>query len=185
MKRHYYIADQLAELSLVQRELQDAGVTDPQIHVLSWDDAEVSRRDLHEVEAVLQKDVVHSMNMGALAGVAASLAVLLIGYFAGLTNTIAGWTPLIFLAVVVLGFSTWIGGFFGIQEPHHQFKRFQQELEKGRHIFFVDLYPDQEKVLSELVLRHPALRHAGDDESVPSWVVQFQNRWRNFVEVMP
>ncbi len=185
MKRHYYISDSLDELSAVQRELTQKGVTSPQIHVLSWDDAEVARRELNEVEAVLKKDVVNSMNRGALVGVAASLGVLLFGYVSGFADSALGWMPIIFLAVVVLGFCTWLGGFYGIQEPHHQFKRFQQDLESGRHVFFVDLYPEQEAVMDELVGRTMGLRHAGDDASVPSWVVQFQNRWRNFVEVMP
>lgn len=185
MKRHYYISDSLDDLTLVQLELTRQGVTTPQIHVLSWDDAEVERRELNEVEAVLRKDVVHSMNRGALIGVGASLGVLLFGYLAGFTDTAVGWLPVIFLAIVVLGFCTWVGGFYGIQEPHHQFKRFQQELEKGRHVFFVDLYPEQEATMDALVKKHVSLRHAGDDESAPSWVLQFQNRWRNFVEVMP
>jgi hypothetical protein len=185
MKRLYYISDSLDELSKVQRELTQNGITQPQIHVLSWDDAEVARRELNEVEAVLKKDVVNSMNRGALVGVAASLAVLLFGYVTGFTDSALGWMPIIFLSIVVLGFCTWIGGFYGIQEPHHQFKRFQQDLENGRHVFFVDLYPEQETVMNDLVGRTQGLRHAGDDASVPSWVVQFQNRWRNFVEVMP
>jgi hypothetical protein len=185
MKRHYYISDSLDDLTVVQLELTRQGVTTPQIHVLSWDDDAVARRELNEVEAVLKKDVVNSMNKGALIGVGASLGVLLFSYLAGLTDTAFGWMPVLFLAIVVLGFCTWVGGFYGIQEPHHQFKRFQQELEKGQHVFFVDLYPEQESAMDAVVQSHPALRHAGDDTSAPSWVVQFQNRWRNFVQVMP
>ncbi len=185
MKRHYYISDSLDDLTVVQLELTRQGVTTPQIHVLSWDDAAVARHELNEVEAVLKKDVVSSMIKGALTGVVASLGVLLFGYLAGLTGTALGWMPIIFLAIVVLGFCTWMGGFYGIQEPHHQFKRFQQELEKGRHVFFVDLYPEQESAMDAVVQSHPALRHAGDDASAPSWVVQLQNRWRNFEQVMP
>lgn len=185
MKRHYYLTDSLDDLSLVQQELLHSGVSEPQIHVLSDDDAEVARHNLNEVEAVLRKDVVHSMNLGALIGVSAALAVLLLGYIGGLTGTAFGWTPVIFLAIVVLGFSTWLGGFLGIQEPHHQFKRFQQELVRGRHVFFVDLHPNQEALMQRVVKSHPALSHAGDGDSAPAWVLQMQNRWRGFVEVMP
>ena len=185
MKRHYYLSDSLDDLRVVQQELQQNGVSEPQIHVLSEDDAGVARHDLNEVEAVLRKDVVHSMHLGALTGVSAALAVLLLGYLGGLASTAFGWTPVIFLAIVVLGFSTWMGGFLGIQEPHHQFKRFQQELVMGRHVFFVDLYPNQEALMQRVVMRHPALSHAGDGESAPSWVLQLQNRWRGFVQTMP
>ena len=185
MKRHFYIADTLDDLTRLQQELQREGVTTPQIHVLSWDDAEVERRELHEVEAVLKKDVVHSMEKGAAVGAVGAVVVLLGAYFSGLTATAAGWAPFIFLAIIVLGFCTWEGGFFGIQQPHHQFKRFKHELDMGKHIFFVDLYPEQEGIVRRAVDKHPSLRHAGDDASTPAWVVQFQNRWHTFVEVMP
>jgi hypothetical protein len=185
MKRHYYIADELDELAAVQRELRQQGVSNPQIHVLSWDDAEVKRRELHEVEAVLKKDVVHSMVRGALIGAAVAIVVLVGAWLTGMTATAAGWAPFIFLTIVILGFCTWEGGFFGIQQPHYQFKRFQQDLDMGKHIFFVDLYPEQEALMARVVEQHPRLDHAGDDESTPSWVVQLQNRWHNFVEAMP
>lgn len=185
MKRFYYIADDLNDLSHAQSELQRQGVTTPQIHVLSWDDAEVERRHLHEVEAVLKKDVVRSTQKGAVVGAAAAALVLLVAYLSGAASGAAGWTPFVSLAIVALGFCTWEGGFFGIQQPHHQFRRFLRELNNGKHVFFVDLYPWQEAIMRRIVNAHPGLKPAGDDESTPAWVVQFQNRWHRFVEVMP
>jgi hypothetical protein len=125
------------------------------------------------------------MIRGALIGTTVSTLVLSAAWLTGLTATAAGWTPFIFLAIVALGFCTWEGGFFGIQQPHYQFKRFQDDLDRGNHIFFVDLYPEQEVAMARVVQQHPKLRHAGDDESMPAWLVQLQNRWRRFVEVMP
>ena len=87
MKRHYYISDDLDDLEVVESDLESAGVTTPQIHVLSEDDAGLDEHHLHKVEAVLKKDVVHGTELGALVGVVAAAAVLAIAYFSGLTET--------------------------------------------------------------------------------------------------
>ena len=65
MKRHYFISDNLDDLARVEGELETAGVTTEQIHVLSNDDAGTTLKRLHEVEAVLRKDVVHGTELGA------------------------------------------------------------------------------------------------------------------------
>ncbi|MDA7768769.1 NAD/FAD-utilizing enzyme, partial [Porticoccaceae bacterium] len=60
MRRHFYICNNLDELELVEKELENHGISTPHIHVLSLDDGEVARHSrLHEVEAVLRTDVVH------------------------------------------------------------------------------------------------------------------------------
>jgi hypothetical protein len=55
MKRHYYIGDNLEDMASAERGLEAAGISTPQIHVLSNDDAGVELSHLHEVEAVLKK----------------------------------------------------------------------------------------------------------------------------------
>ncbi len=185
MKRHFYISDNLDDLEIVERELENNGVATPQIHILSQNDADVQHHNLHEVEAVLKKDVVHSMELGAIVGVIAAILVLTVAYFAGWTESAAGWIPFIFLAIVVLGFCTWEGGLFGIQEPHYQFKKFQSALNEGKHVFFVDVTEEQEAVLTKVVSDHPQLQLAGEGESTPEWVVEWQKNWNGFIKSMP
>lgn len=184
MKRHYFISDDLDDLEAIENELESQGLTKPQIHVLSNDDAGVENHHLNEVEAVLKKDVVRSTEIGAIIGVAASLAVLGLAYFSGVTETV-GWIPFIFLAIVVLGFCTWEGGMFGIQEPHHDFKRFQSELQQGRHVLFVDLDPNQEAILQKVVDAHPRLKNAGEGSATPRWVVKGQDLFKKTMKTLP
>ena len=184
MKRHYYISNDLAELGLVERELEAAGVSTPQIHVLSHDDAGVKRSRLNEVEAVLKKDVVHGTEVGALVGVVLAAVVLLLFWTSGLTETYT-WVPAIFSAVVVLGFCTWEGGLIGIHEPHMDFRRFQPELQAGRHILLVDVPQQQERTLDQVVSLHPALHAAGEGEPRPGWVIGAQQKWSRFMELAP
>ena len=185
MKRHFYITEDLDDLEVVEKELENNGVDTPQFHVLSQNDADVENHHLHEVEAVLKKDVVHSMEWGAVIGVIAAAALLLVAYFSGWHESPAGWVPFIFLAIILLGFCTWEGGLFGIQEPHYQFKRFQDALKQGKHVFFVDVTDNQESILAKITNAHPKLQMAGEGEATPEWVVEWQKNWKGFVRQMP
>lgn len=185
MKRHFYISDDLDDLAAVEHELKSNGLDSPQMHVLSHSDADVENRQLHEIEAVLKKDVVHSMEIGAVTGCLAAAVILFTAYALAWTETAAGWMPFIFLAIVALGFCTWEGGLFGIQQPHYQFKRFQKLLLDGKHIFFVDVREKQESALAAVVSQHPHLQLAGMGEATPEMVVTAQQKWKSFVTSMP
>lgn len=184
MKRHYYVSTDLDDLEVIERDLEAAGVSTPQIHVLSEDDAGVENHHLHEVEAVLKKDVVHGTERGAVVGVIAATVVLLLAWYSGLTETYT-WVPAIFLAVIVLGFCTWEGGLIGIQEPHVDFARFQDDLHAGKHILFVDVDPEQESILQRVVSEHAGLQDAGEGAATPKMVVAAQQKFTKFMQVAP
>jgi hypothetical protein len=184
MKRHYFISTDLDDLEAVEQDLERAGVSTPQIHVLSEDDAGLETHHLHEVEAVLKKDVVHGTELGAVVGVIGAAIIMAGAWFSGLTETYT-WVPPIFLSVIVLGFCTWEGGLIGIQEPHVDFRRFQDQLHAGKHVLFVDIPIDQESILQSVVANHPRLEDAGEGDSTPGWVVGAQRKWTRFTQVAP
>ncbi len=185
MKRHYYITDDLDDLDHVEEELERAGLVTPQLHVLSRDDAGVARHEhLHEVEAVMRTDVVRSMKKGALVGLVLAPLVLLVAYYFNWPEKVT-WVPFICLSIVVLGFCTWEGGFLGIQLPHHQFRRFEESLEQGKHVFFVDIDDAQKAVLDRVVSAHPRLRPAGEDKATAGWFVKGHQKVRDFMKAMP
>ena len=177
MLRHYFISDNLDDLEVFEEQLEADGVATPQIHVLSSNDADVERHaHLHAVQSLLRSDVVHSTTLGAMVGVVAAILVLSIAHLAGWTQTAAGWMPFIFLAVILLGFCTWEGGFLGIQKPNHNFARVEQALNDGKHIFFVDLVPQQEATLEKVLKAHPKVELAGTGTSVQHWLVTLQHK---------
>ncbi|REL34413.1 NAD/FAD-utilizing enzyme [Thalassotalea euphylliae] len=185
MLRHYFISENLSELKNLQSELTEQGVTEPQIHVLSHDDAAIDEHNLPEVESVLKKDVVHSTEIGAVIGVIAAAITLFVAYYMGWTESAAGWLPFVLLAIVVLGFCTWEGGFIGIQRNNVHFERFQEVLRKGKHVLFVDIEQNQEQMLAKVISHHPKLQLAGTGESVPGWLVKGQNAYQSFMKTMP
>lgn len=185
--RHYFISTSLDDLDVFEDQLEKSGISTPQIHVLSTHDAEIDHHEhLHRVQSFMKKDIIHSTELGALIGVCAAGLLLVCAHLAGWTQSPAGWMPFIFLSVVLLGFCTWEGGLFGIQKPNYNFARFSQALKDDKHIFFVDLEPDQEAILEEVVKSHPDVELAGTGSSTPHWLIKFQEKVpRFFKETWP
>lgn len=184
MKRHFYVSDDLQMLASIENQLETAGITAPQVHVLSEDDAALQAHGLHQVEAVLKKDVVKGTRLGAVVGAIAAALVLAGAYYSGLTAAYT-WLPAMFLAVIVLGFCTWEGGLIGIQEPHTDFRRFDDDLQAGKHVLFVDVEQEQEGVLNSVVNKHPRLQYAGEGDATPRIVVKAQDIYTRFMQTAP
>ncbi len=183
--RHYFLSDSLDELEATEKELEAHNIDYEQFHVLSLNDADVEKHDhMHEVPSLFKKDIVHSTELGALVGIVLSSLLLLIVSFTGLASY-AGWTPFVFLAIVILGFCTWEGGLFGIQTPNQEFVRFDQPLQEGKHVFFVDVEVSQEQTLNEVLKHHPKLTFAGTGKAQTSLWIQAQHNWHSFRKVFP
>ncbi len=175
MKRHFYISDDLDDLDRIEQELESSGVHKPQIHVFSKDDAGVEAHDhLHNIESVFKQDVAHGTITGAVLGAGFAASVLIFTSISELTSVYTWW-PFIFLAVALFGFCTWVGGLYGIQAPHRDFKRFEPQLRAGKHVFIVDVDPDQEATLKRVERAHPNLQLAGMGSATPRWVVMWQH----------
>ncbi|GLK61920.1 MULTISPECIES: hypothetical protein [Azotobacter] len=180
MNRHYYVSDDLDDLERVEQELEAEGIDTEQIHVLSEQDAELERHRLHSVPSVMKTDMVRSGTRGLLIGVPLAILVLVVAHFGGWTNTTFGWIPFIFLALVLFGFSIWEGGFLGIQKNNRYFGPLQDRLQQGKHVFFVDVEPDQETVLEQVIRHHPKLEVAGIGTAMPHWIMSGEKKWHHF-----
>ena len=179
MNRHYFISDDLDDLDLIENELEQRGIVKPQIHVLSKDDSGVdSHEHLHNIESVFKQDVVHGTIVGTMIGALAAVLVLAIGYLSTLPE-IYTWAPFYFLAIILFGFITWSGGFYGIQTTHKEFRRFQKDLNNGKHVFIVDVDPPQEDIIKQLEIDHPRLVDAGTGAATPRWIVMGQQSFKN------
>ena len=185
MIRHFYISNSLDDLESLEVELETVGISASHSHVLSLDDAQVAAHpNLNEVEAVLRTDVVHSTKIGAVVGVIAATLMLYIVALTGLSEK-ATWIPFVFLFIIMVGFFTWEFGFIGIQRKNHRFARFEKALKNGKHIFFVDIEPENDQLLVDVVKRHPKIKRAGDGPSVPQWYIQMQDGFKTFTKIMP
>ena len=185
MKRHFYISNDLDDLELLEKQLENVGISATHSHVLSLNDAEVAAHpNLNEVEAVLRTDVVHSTKIGAVVGIIAATLMLYVAALTGWAEQ-ATWVPFVFLSIIMVGFFTWEFGFIGIQRKNNRFARFEKALKNGKHIFFVDIEPEKEQLLEDAVKRHPRIKKAGDGPSVPQWFIQIQDGFKSFTKIMP
>ena len=183
MKRHYYVNENLDEVYAVEKQLEQAGISEYQIHVLSENDAAVDAYKLHSVGSFFRRDIIRSGLIGLGLGLAAALAVVLIGAAMGVTD--AMWVPTLFLAVIVLGFCTWEGGLWGIQETNKEFARFESELKNGKHVLMIDVKPEQEDTLVNVISGYQTMTNAGHGSASPEWVVGAQHNWNKFVHWAP
>ena len=183
--RHYYVSNDLDDLERVEEELESHNVMVTQIHVLSEDDAELQHHQhLHKVASIMKQDVVHSGVMGVATGVVVAAILLAVVYFMGWAETV-GWVPFVYLSIIVVGFCTWEAGFYGFQIPNKKFVRFEDDLDKGKQIFFVDIETSQEAVLAEVLKDHPRLKPAGTGGATSDWWLQLQCNWHAFRKVFP
>ena len=58
-----------------------------------------------------------------------------------------------------------------MQKTNYHFKRFEAALEEGKHVFLVDLDPNQETTLSIVLQDHPKLLEAATEVGSPHWVL--------------
>lgn len=169
MKRYYFLDNDLDDLERVSSELQAAGIAGEQIYVLTENDSEVDRRNFNYVWSILRRDTVHSAIIGSVVGVCLALLLVVGAWASGLAEAYT-WVPFVFLAIIVFGFCTWEGGLWGIQEPHHEFRHFQSELENGRHLLLVEADKDESERLSTVCCSHPGLTRVGEGRAVPKFV---------------
>jgi len=183
--RHYYVSDNLNDLERIEEELEAHNVIITQIHVLSDDDADVQRHEhLHAVPSIMKQDIVHSTEVGAVVGAGVAALVLMVVSLTRLPDSL-GWAPFILLAIVLFCFCTWEGSFLGFQTRNVKFIRFEGDLHKGKHVFFVDIESHQEPVLDGVLKEHPKLTLAGIGDATPDWLLQLQCNWHEFRKEFP
>jgi len=187
MLRYYFVGKDLDDLERFEVELEREGIPTERIHVLSLDDTSVENHlKLHDVAALMKKDLFHAASYGLAVGIVSAAGVLGLAYVGGWTQTHAGWAPFIFIAIIALGFFTWEGGLWGIQTPNVRFKQFEEELKAGRHVFFVDVSKSEEASLTDAAKAHPSIKAAGIGTASPHWLVIWNLRLKHFFgETMP
>jgi len=78
--RHYFISDDLDDLTLLEQQLEEGGVDASQTHVLSLDDQNLDGYEhLRDVSSIMKKDVIRSGVIGTIIGLALSRIIIVSG----------------------------------------------------------------------------------------------------------
>lgn len=162
MKRLYFIVDDIKHTEQISNDIHKAGISDWHFHVLSKDDSGLYRRHIHTANIYHRNDLLHSGQQGLIFGVVSGI-LLLLGLH--LFNVeLPQYMPLI-LFVLVASFGAWLGGFYGIQMNNYQMKRFENEIDKGKYLIFIDVGRNNQLKVKELMHKyHPEAKDMGQGD---------------------
>ncbi|MBY6185649.1 hypothetical protein KUV89_03220 [Marinobacter hydrocarbonoclasticus] len=178
MIRHYYLSTSLWELELVERQLEKQGLSPAQIHVHSRHPSLLRQFRLLPVSSLMLYDLLYYAWRGLQLGALLAMTLLGLAFWFGVGGL--GWVPIWMFAALVLGFCTWEGGLIGLQHPHHRIDSFDKAIAQGMHLLMVDVDPDQRHSLARVMQRHPSLLAQGTSDGVPTPLVEFEERVRNW-----
>jgi len=180
MTRNFFISTDIDVLEHFERDLERSGFVKPQIHVLTAREGEAQQHHVHQVTPFMRTDIVHSTIVGAAFGAWIAVLVLVLTLIMGWYATWIGAIPFVYLAIVLLGFSTFLGAFWGIQQTNSRTRRFDAQLRAGKHLFFVDHPRKQSQLLEKIANRYPSIEMAGRANGAPSWLVFSQQKVKHF-----
>lgn len=150
MKRLYYLAPTIDSVEKISEDLHKHGVTDWRFHVLSKDEAGLYTHHLHTANAFQKTDLVRFMERGLMVGLGVGLLFALPTVYLE-RFTLEAWFAVCLFCVL---FGTWAGGIGGISQDHYKTRRFQSDIDEGKHLIMVDVSKDDLSVIQQLMMQH-------------------------------
>ncbi len=164
MKCMYYLAPSLLSTNQISADLVKLGISEWFVHVISKDEAGLKKEQLHSANWLETHDLLRygfiGANMGFIAGVLASGAVMLLKPFGPETPGVVYF----FLVVVATLFGAWVGGLTGIDSENRKLRRFHDDIEAGKYLLLI--YAPKgygEEIKAMMKSKHPESRHAATD----------------------
>ncbi len=164
MKCMYYLSPSLVSTHQVSDDLQDVGVDEWHVHVISKDEAGLKNEKIHSSNWLETKDLLRhgfiGANLGFIVGVLAAGGLLLFKPFGPNFPSIAYF----FLVVVATLFGAWVGGLTGMDSENQKLKSFHDDIEAGAYLILIYARKGQGETIKTMMRkRHPESRHIGTD----------------------
>ena len=164
MKCYYYLSPTLESTEAISGDLRQAGINDWFIHIISKDEAGLSKRRLHSSNYLETLDLIRYGLMGGVIGfvlgVIAAIVISVYEPFGPVTSV------LVHLGVVMLltGFGAWQGGLIGIHQKNKKLEPFHDEIHAGKYLILVYASRSEEGKLTDVMSRlHPQAKLVGYD----------------------
>ena len=165
MKCIYYLTSTLDSTGKITDDLHEAGIGDWFIHVLSNDEAGLSKKKIHSSNYLEQLDILRFGIIGAIVG-------FIIGLLAA--NWLATAEPfgpnvpgIVYFAItgVLTLFGTWEGGLTGIASENKKIALFHDDIAAGKYLILIYARKDKETVVKTVMgTKHPETEHVAEDE---------------------
>lgn len=166
MKRLYFLTKSISEVDNVAEDLHRAGVSDGNFHVLSNNKAELSDHRIPMTSPLHERDIVRCMERGALVGITAGVFCSIAGILFSDVIAVAGYRAPLAIVVVSGLFGAWAGGLCGMSLENHKIRRFHDAIAAGFYLIMVDAGSVDEQLLSTVMVWHPQVYKAGEDDTV-------------------
>lgn len=166
MKCLYYLSPTIASLSKITDDLHKAGIDDWFIHVMSKDEAGLTKNKIHSSNYIEQLDILRFGIIGAIGGLAAGLLAAYWFYsakpFGPDVSVVAYYAIVLFFSL----FGAWEGGLTGIATENKKISHFHDDLENGKNLVMIYAKKDAESVIGKIMSkRHPEAELAAIDSS--------------------
>lgn len=164
MKCMYYLAPCLVSTHQISDDLQDVGVDNWYVHVISRDEAGLKNEKIHSSNWLETTDLLRDgfigANAGFIIGVLVAGSLLLFAPFGPDIPIIAFF----FMVAVSTGFGAWVGGLTGIDSENQKLQRFRTAIEEGKYLILIYARKGQgEKIRTMMHERHSESRHVATD----------------------
>ena len=166
MIQQRYLLSDLNSSERLAGLLESSGVPRNRIHVAHKDHAKVQKRHLNDLNFLEEFDIIHSAERGFIVGVILALLVGL-SVFEYLEGHPVASVITLFSCLVVVGFSTWLGGLVGASSDNYRLQPFHDHIEQGGSLVLVDVDTRSDAELRSLVTNaFPEARPAGSGTTV-------------------
>ncbi len=165
METIYYLAPTLDSTHTISDDLHAIGVKDWYIHIVSNDEAGLTKQNLHSSNYIETLDFIGMGLMGAFCGFLLGMIVAsVMAHFEVFGPDVPGFAYLFFVVFTTL-FGAWGGGFLGVQSENKKLAPFHDAIEAGQYLFLIYAPKEEEARINAMMReRHPESEHAATDE---------------------
>lgn len=165
MKCIYYLTSTLDSTGHISEDLHEAGIGNWFIHVLSKDEAGLSKKKIHSSNYLEQLDILRFGIIGATIG-------FIVGLFAAnWMDTSKPFGPdvpgIVYFAVIAVLtlFGAWEGGLAGIASENKKVALFHDDIEAGKYLILIYARKDKETIVKRVMnSKHPEAELVAEDE---------------------
>ncbi|WP_067520850.1 hypothetical protein [Endozoicomonas ascidiicola] len=153
MKQQLYLLPGLKTARHLSEQLEGAGLHHKQLHIAHMDHTRTIQYHLNDLNFLEESDVIHSGERGFLVGMMLSLITGMIAWKL-LADHPAGLLITGFACVIVLGFSTWLGGLIGVSSDNYRLQPFHDHISEGGAVLMVDLRTKNDREILDSITSH-------------------------------
>lgn len=164
MKCLYFLSPDLVSTKTVSDDLQNVGIDNWFIHVVSKDEAGLRKERLHSSNWLETRDLLRNGFIGANIG-------FIIGVLgAGLTMFFHPFGPdmssIVYVIIIVFAtcFGAWEGGLYGVASQNRKLARFSEAIDAGKYLVLIYAQKGQGELVKQMMReRHPEAEHVATD----------------------